>query len=358
MRFAGQAQLGYYPTPPATRHALASACRPSDSKPWTVCDPFCGPGDALNAFATPYRYGIELDDGRAAQARTTDATILSGNAFDAQIAPHSLSALFLNPPYDYDPIRHARYEDLALRHFVPTLKPHGLVILIFPRSSWLAVNQACMELPLSAPVGLWRFPDPDYEAFQQIVLVAHKLGVRDNIDAAHSMYRSLRYRSTFYALWPLTLPALSVPAAQPLTPEQFTWHPLREDTILDTLAHDTHLQALVQPSTLPPPTLSLDTPIATPMTLHRGHLATLLTAGRLTGVIGEGSQRHLVKGRVVQHTVSIDVVAAGLNPKTTLGAHETQYQVVLTTLHADGTLRTWEPVAEPDDAEADLATSS
>ena len=254
MRFAGQAQLGYYPTPPAIAHTLAQACRPSDpAKPWTVCDPFCGPGDALNAFTTPHRYGIELDDGRAAQALATEATILSGNAFEAQIAPHSLSALFLNPPYDYDPIRHIRYEALALHHFVPALKPQGLVLLIFPRSSWSAVCEACMAVPLSAPRGLWRFPDPDYEAFQQMVLVAHKLGRRDNIDAAHSVYRHLRYQSVFYNPWPLTVPPLSVPAAQPLTADQFTWHPLREDTIFDALAHDTPLQTLVRPPTLPPP---------------------------------------------------------------------------------------------------------
>ncbi len=166
MRFAGQAQLGYYPTPPAIAHALAQACRPSDPvKPWTVCDPFCGPGDALHAFTTPHRYGIELDDGRAAQALATEATILSGNAFEAQIALHSLSALFLNPPYDYDPIRHIRYEALALHQFLPALKPHGLVLLIFPRSSWSAVCEACIALPL--PWASGAFPIPTTTPFSK-----------------------------------------------------------------------------------------------------------------------------------------------------------------------------------------------
>lgn len=358
MRFAGQAQLGYYPTPPAIAQALADACRPADpTASWTVCDPFCGPADALNAFQTPYRYGIELDEGRAAQARATSAAmILTGNAFEAAVAPHSVSVLFLNPPYDYDPLRHMRYEALALHHFVPALKAHGLVILIFPRSSWLPIAQACMELPLSAPLGLWRFPDPEYDAFNQMVLVAQKLGPRDNADAAHNHYRILRSQSSLTP-WPSQLPTWTVPVAAPLTPDQFAWHPLREEVLSAALAQDTHLQALVQPMTLPPPTLSLDAPIATPMTLHRGHLATLLTAGRLTGVIGEGDARHLVKGRVVQRTVAIDPEAAGLNPETTIAAHETQYQVVLTTLHADGTLRTWEPLSDETDAVVDTTAS-
>lgn len=56
MRFAGRAQLGYYPTPPAIAQALAHACRPAEpTAPWTVCDPFCGPADSALAHSPERR---------------------------------------------------------------------------------------------------------------------------------------------------------------------------------------------------------------------------------------------------------------------------------------------------------------
>lgn len=160
MRFAGQARLGYYPTPPSIADSLAQACQPSQAdQPWTVCDPFCGPGDALMAFNTPHRYGIELDDTRAQQATMHPITVIHGNAFDVTLPARSLSVLFLNPPYNHDPIANTRVECLALNTFTPAVAIQGLVLLIFPL----------------VPLHVYRFPDPEFAAFHQIVLIAQRI---------------------------------------------------------------------------------------------------------------------------------------------------------------------------------------
>jgi hypothetical protein len=102
--------------------------------------------------------------------------------------------------------------------------------------------------------------------------------------------------------------------------------------------------------------LSTADPIDTPIPLHRGHLAMLLTAGRLTGSIGNGNARHLVKGRVIPHTEVVD-------DTPTHRISETRYRIELHTLHPDGTLQAWHtphesPVMDPGDDGAEDASDA
>jgi hypothetical protein len=63
-------------------------------------------------------------------------------------------------------------------------------------------------------------------------------------------------------------------------------------------------------------------------------MATLLTAGLLTGAIGQDHQRHLVKGRIVPYTVVTERT-------DTKEVQESRFAVELHTLHPDGTLQSW-----------------
>jgi hypothetical protein len=46
MRYAVEAKLVYYPTPPRVAQILTDACHPDPpGAAWTVCDPFCGAAD-------------------------------------------------------------------------------------------------------------------------------------------------------------------------------------------------------------------------------------------------------------------------------------------------------------------------
>ncbi|MBZ0111387.1 MAG: DUF6094 domain-containing protein, partial [Thermoanaerobaculia bacterium] len=76
---------------------------------------------------------------------------------------------FLNPPYDTDR-EHRRLEQRFLARFTDALAPGGALVFVVPH----AALAASAELLASryARIGVWRFPDPDFAAFKQVVVVA------------------------------------------------------------------------------------------------------------------------------------------------------------------------------------------
>lgn len=373
MRLEGQVKLGYYPTPIAIAQTLAQGfIPPADGAPWTALDPFCGTGEALAAFHAPQAYGVDVDTGRLADAATRLTATCEADAFALVRRSSRTSLLLLNPPYDTDPITHERQEARAVRTFVPWVHPHGWILLIvqralllnrFLRQEWdrLLTIRAC-----------WRFPDADYPAFGQCVLIAQPRRIADPPNAWETTWLTddpppevpnaerweqqrwqLDTERRFGCGWPAPLPDTlppqwTLPAASPYALVS------REPTpaqLLDALAAS-NIWGPLREQTAPPPSLSTAEPITTPLTLHRGHLATLLTAGRLTGAIGTGAARHLVKGRVVPYTV---VTERTEDREIT----ESRYRVELFTLHPDGTLRAWHARddTEPTDYAADAESA-
>ncbi|PSR36838.1 MAG: hypothetical protein C7B44_06915 [Sulfobacillus thermosulfidooxidans] len=165
-----------------------------------------------------------------------------------------------------------------------------------------------------------------------------------------------------FPVLPATLDLPPVPATRPLSDTQFALRALRDDTLATFLAADQRLAQTLTPLTTINAPLSAQDPIQTPMTLHRGHLATLLTAGRLTGAIGTGDLRHLVKGHIQQYRVQTSHRATDTGYQESF---ETRYHVVLTTLHPDGQYKVWSPtdddgipIAEDADDSNDTALSS
>jgi len=49
-----------------------------------------------------FRYGIELEAGRAELARSKGIDVIHGNCFDVQCPVESFSLIYLNPPYDFE----------------------------------------------------------------------------------------------------------------------------------------------------------------------------------------------------------------------------------------------------------------
>lgn len=351
MRLAAEAQLGYYPTPPGTAQILAQAfCPPDDDQPTTAFDPFCGTGDALAAFPASFTMGSDLDDARIREAATRLTHTLHADAWALKCRSKSVGLLLLNPPYTYDPVSQERQERRAIYTFTPWVHPRGYVILIAPRT--VVLRERSLIDQHWTVRAMWRFPDSDYAAFGQIILVGQPRHPRD---AANDWDQWLTWqrpptapsndwypRDNQKPTWPRPLPAsLSPQWSLPSTPPvrlQAT-QPLAEQ-LIPLLAQSSAWTSL-QLATAPPPTLDLVTPITTPLTLHRGHLATLLTAGKLTGVIGTGSSRHLVRGRTIPYTVVTQETEEQR-------VEETRYRIELTTVHPDGTLRAWhEHAADP-----------
>lgn len=355
MRLAGEAKLGYYPTPLSVIRRCVSGFRlPPVSDPWTSFDPFCGTGAALAAFPAPYRYGIDWDQGRLVQAQSVLTATLVADAWSLTPQLHRISLLLLNPPYMTDPISGERQELRALATFLPWVHRRGWLVWIVPRrvllDAWRTVDA---QLTIQA---CWRFPDPEVAAYGQLIVIGQPRHRRDPQNdwahwfrfpaplqapphesaTAYSSDRTIRswqwpavLPNTLLPQWPLPsiAPSVTLKAVEPLAME------------VAPLLSTASVWQTVQSQTQPPTTLTLHDPIATPLTLHRGHLATLLTAGRLTGAIGTGETRHLVKGRTVPYTVTT---------VSTDDRHveETRYRIELTTIHPDGTIRHWEPLTE------------
>jgi hypothetical protein len=345
MRLAGEAQLGYYPTPLAIAQILAQGFRPPmDSRLWTALDPFCADGLALSAFHAPLSYGSDLDSGRIAQAQSRLTEAIVADAWSLKTRSRQTSLVLLNPPYMLDPVSRVRQEIRALSTFTPWVHPQGWLILIVPRSVLLSSLDA-LDTLLTVRA-CWRFPDPDYAVYGQVIVIGqprhsadkpndwtHWLSPRHRPQSAPAS-DAVYWPPSAYS-WPEPLPSSLSP--QWSLPSTSGYHLVATNPAPDTLAPflaDSAVWSTLRTQTAPPPSLSLDDPIHTPLTLHKGHLATLLTAGRLTGVIGEGALRHLVKGRTVPYTV----VTYEDDKKR---VEESRYRIELTTVHPDGTIQSW-----------------
>src|SRR5689334_16799271 len=199
-RLASQAVGGYYPTPPHLLPAIAARVGPLPPAPrlsrprYTLLDPCAGDGAALLAlahalFGNPLPlynrgscdlglYTCELEARRAAalrerfqaselypyqyEARQGDAFLLDWATDDRT---RGVDLLFLNPPYDLDPLA-GRLEHAFLTRLTPVLAPgSGLLLFLLPGSA-LAASAEFLAVEYS-DLACFRFPDPDYAVYKQ-----------------------------------------------------------------------------------------------------------------------------------------------------------------------------------------------
>jgi len=186
-RPGSQAIAGYYPTP---LHLIASFSStfslpelPNAYHSHVFFDPCAGTGEALTALAAAalnrdpddvsrYCLGIELEASRARilEERLGHKAGHHGDAFHFGLEGEA-SVLFLNPPYDTDP-ETRRLEHRFLMRFTAALQPGGILLFVIPgqalaaSSSYLAAHYRNIHI--------WRFPDPDFDAFHQLLIVASR----------------------------------------------------------------------------------------------------------------------------------------------------------------------------------------
>src|SRR5260370_13093072 len=104
MRLPGRERLGFYPLPPREAERIRKFLKFPD-KPYCALDPCVGDGAAFAEIASDkkaLRYGVELDAGRAEQARTKGIELIQGTCFDAECPGESFSLIYLNPPYAFE----------------------------------------------------------------------------------------------------------------------------------------------------------------------------------------------------------------------------------------------------------------
>lgn len=172
----------YYPTPLRVMDLIADTVRVS-CPGGTIFDPCAGEGDAVRVLAERWglrSYGVELDVDRARKAATQLDVCLQGSYHQLHVEPEALfSVLFLNPPYDISAEEDGssiRQEVVFLEDTARLLAPGGLLVFVPPRH--ILQNSKFQDVFRRSfrNASVWAFPAPECDAFDQMVVVAQRLG--------------------------------------------------------------------------------------------------------------------------------------------------------------------------------------
>ncbi len=305
-RLESTARAGYFPTPPRVATAIARYLATSaggGKRVVRLLDPCAGTGEAAGTIAEALgaeSYGIELNDQRAEAARARLGHVLATSAFAVRLANGAFSCLFLNSPYDYDDEKR-RLEHAFLTSLTRALCPGGVLVFLIPQRR-LAVSARYLASHYTGLLG-FRFPDPEYAAYRQMVL----FGVRKPQPTLDPQSQSWLEAWSEGDLPPLqdapTEPMLAVPALP------------GGDVLFASLFFDP-VQAAAEAGRrgvwIPPqPAEQLwppdERPVRPLMPLRRGHLALLIAAGMLNNVVlSQNGERLLVKGRTHKELVPVE----------------------------------------------------
>ena len=181
MRLAAQAKGGFYPTPPRVVEMIATLMQARTvtrgETTLRILDPCCGAGDALAQLAACIgrpdgaaveTYGVELHAERSKEAESRLDHALGTDLFQTAIANGAFGLLYLNPPYDQDADDEQRTEMRFLRHCTRYLCEQGLLVFVIPRRRLAACARYLASHYRSLRV--WGFPEPEREAFGQVVV--------------------------------------------------------------------------------------------------------------------------------------------------------------------------------------------
>ena len=317
MRLAGQAKGGFYPTPLRVVDMIEplieidNATRFAGPRVLRILDPCCGPGDAVQRLSDRIHeshpsigqevYGIELERQRARTATDKLDHTLQSDLFQTMVSNASFSLLYLNPPYDFDQ-EQKRVEQAFLTHCTKHLVTNGLLVFIVPRHR-LAVSARYLSANYWN-IRCYAFPLPEYEDFDQVVLLGQKRETPQLAEVAEN-------RINHISLGPLDRVSVLEEGQEPIvsTPTVPAKTILFTTKGMDPLTAATEAQAAglwanreMQDKFWPEETR----PTRPLMPLRRGHIAQLMAAGFLDNLsIDTEDQRILVKGRTTKTSVLV-----------------------------------------------------
>ncbi len=296
-------KMGYYPTPLSVVERIRTFLSyPAENV--NVLDPCCGEGTALKDLvegAKAATYGIELDEYRAKQAKDVLDYLLRCSYEDVRISNNSFSCLFLNPPYDWqagsrsESDRNERTEKAFLSDTMKYLLPEGVLVYIVPQKR-VTADVAKILCYKFEDFNTYRFPDDEYERFRQIVLFGRRKSKGSVDESCMEMLGAI----------PCTelpeIPHLDRPAYElPGSPEV----KLFRSTLIDEKELEKELASSILWEKLNGHGRNGKDGVGRPpLPLHTGHIGLLLASGCLDGVVGEGDDRHIVRGKVekIVHT--------------------------------------------------------
>lgn len=312
-RIEGIAKLLYYPTPPGVvaligQHLVSpvgTGKKPPRAGTRRMLDPCAGTGAALAELGRRHRgetYGIELSEERASAARSVLDHLLHGSAFSVRMTNGAFSLLLLNAPYDDDSERR-RLEHHFLTTYTPRLVPGGVLVYIVPQRR-LKVSAAYLSHHYE-DLDLYRFPDPHYERFAQVVLFGRRRSLVQRDTPAEAFLEQIADQGP-HALDPLTEQAETVydlpvlPQAAILFASQ---HFDAGQAEAEAEKHGLLARGLLA-DRLWPPEEERPRPL---LPLKRTHVALLTASGLMDNVVlDNGCRRVLVKGRTYKEMVRVE----------------------------------------------------
>ncbi len=300
MRLAGRTRLGFYPLPLPEAEGIRRFLAFPD-KQCCALDPCVGDGAAfaeITSDKSVLRYGVELDAGRAEQARGKGIEVVHGNCFDVQCPVESFSLIYLNPPYDFEISegKSQRMEKLFLEHVYRWLKPGGILVLVVPAKR--IADCTVLLARLFRDIRVYRLTEPESVRYGQVAVFGVRR-TRQEIDRlrdaeiiqGHLWLASVERENSLLPLVPDHLYA-----TLPSGPVRMVHRGLPLDQIEDLLPQSS---AYRQAS---PVLFAQQADVAgRPLTpLHGGHVGLLCTAGMLNGIFGDGEARHIAHWQSVK----------------------------------------------------------
>ncbi len=295
MRLEAKIKMGYYPTPLAVVERIRSYLKFPEYNA-NLFDPCCGEGLALKELkgdAKATTYGIELDQYRAEEAKGNLDRVIKGSYEDARISHNAFSCLFLNPPYDWGvpdtEEGNERKEKTFLKGTVRYLQPSGALIYIISQKR-LNNDIAKILSYRFQDFNVFRFPDDEYEAFKQIVLFGSKKHETFLDDKEYDKLRIIPEKELEEIPYS-GKPLYNLPLAGPV--HLFRSSSIDEDELEREVENSVLWKKIRENAQV-----ANDYMGRPPLPLHKGHLGLLLANGCLDGVVGEGKDRHVVRGKV------------------------------------------------------------
>jgi hypothetical protein len=241
-------------------------------------------------------HGIELDEGRAADLHTTfsqrgleQARLLAPASFlGCRATSGSFSVIFLNPPFDHELGGGRRVEHTFLLHATGWLKPGGILALVCPED--VADSWEIRPLLLSCYQHITVHPFPEeVRKYREVLTLAVKRAKVVN-------HWEVRWNEVVEPPGRI----YHIPPGGP--PKAFQKVEMTEAELRGALAASPLRKLLLTPPEIPLP--------SPPLALGTGHIALLLAAGHLDGVVRPPAELpHVVRGtaRKVSYLASSEV---------------------------------------------------
>jgi len=315
MRLAAQAKMGYYPTPEGVIEIIIRYLKRERQGLIKIFDPCAGEGTALHVIGNHLQaetYGIEIDLERGKKAKKIITRCLITDYQNTKISHKSFSLLWLNPPYDWSAPdgeieKSERYERIFLRDCIPYLSARGILVYLIPQRR-LDGRIARMLSYRFERLNIFRFPEEEYRAFKQLVILGMLKRKSEKDDECASYLKNCGLQKAIVPYLPEDPQDMY---EVPTSPSKARFVFMSKTIDPEELAEEIREYGLFERFSEMTTPLRMAEKIRPIMRLRYGHLAQIIACGFMNGVVWDRDKKNplLVKGitkKEILHSVEIE----------------------------------------------------